>query len=433
MRILMCFSGALTRTLGASKVYVEVANAVRDNGHTCDLVGPDTILSESEKEIVAGRGAGEKIYRQALKRFLQDHAGKYDVVEYEHTTLPYPRSEFSQEPLFVARSVLLQHHLSDGILPSSAQGIPSLVKRFLTESISRVIGTHRQEAETKVPYKRLVRLANKRVGLIFQDDGLSSAHLRRLQATVREADLVNVSNRYDKDRLLDDGIPEWKIRVFPFGMTIDRLRQFRETASEKATSDLPRVAFIGTFDLRKGCTDFPELVERVVQEVPDVHFRLLGTKGWLVNEHEVLACFPPALRSRVEVVPSFSPEKLPGLLADCSAGVFPSYLEGFGFGVLEMLAAGLPVVAYDAPGPPEMLPSKWLVESGNVEEMSSRIANLLTTTEEQGKVREEAQSRAGEFVWTEIAERTVDEYEKALRTLKKDERFKSVSAKNEDS
>ena len=38
-----------------------------------------------------------------------------------------------------------------------------------------------------------------------------------------------------------------------------------------------------------------------------------------------------------------------------SAGAFPSHCEGFPFGVLEMLAAGLPVVAYRAPGAPMMI------------------------------------------------------------------------------
>ena len=57
--------------------------------------------------------------------------------------------------------------------------------------------------------------------------------------------------------------------------------------------------------------------------VPGCRFKLLGTKGMLRTAGEVSAAFPRRLRPAVEVVPEFDPAKLPGLLADCSAGVFP--------------------------------------------------------------------------------------------------------------
>ena len=45
-----------------------------------------------------------------LRDFLRRSAADYDVVEYDHTYLPYPRSDFPRGPLFVARCVLLHHH-----------------------------------------------------------------------------------------------------------------------------------------------------------------------------------------------------------------------------------------------------------------------------------------------------------------------------------
>ena len=73
--------------------------------------------------------------------------------------------------------------------------------------------------------------------------------------------------------------------------------------------------------------------------------------------------FPKKLRGYIEVIPQFHPDELPILLSSCSLGIFPSYLEGFAFGVLEMLAAALPVIAYDTPGAPMMVPEQYLVPS----------------------------------------------------------------------
>ena len=60
----------------------------------------------------------------------------------------------------------------------------------------------------------------------------------------------------------------------------------------------------------------------------------------------------------LEFVSDFRPEDLPTLLADCTVGAFPSYVEGFGLAVLEQLASGLPTVAYDTAGPRDLLASR---------------------------------------------------------------------------
>jgi glycosyltransferase involved in cell wall biosynthesis len=191
-----------------------------------------------------------------------------------------------------------------------------------------------------------------------------------------------------------------------------RWEQFETQAAGDA--ERPTVAFVGTFDVRKGCLDFPALVRRVSDAVPEVRFRLLGTRGWLADEHEVRGCFPPKLRNHVEVVSTFAPDDLPRLLAPCSVGVFPSYWEGFGFGVLEMLAAGLPVIAYDAPGPPEMVPSDWLVPPGDTAAMGKKVVDLLQSPESRSEAGHEARSRAAQFRWDEIAERTAAAYQEAV-------------------
>ena len=63
-------------------------------------------------------------------------------------------------------------------------------------------------------------------------------------------------------------------------------------------------------------------------------------------------------RKALSCRPTFEEADLPSLLADCAVALFPSYVEGFGLAVLEQLAAGLPTIAYDVPGPRQILDSQ---------------------------------------------------------------------------
>ena len=144
--------------------------------------------------------------------------------------------------------------------------------------------------------------------------------------------------------------------------------------------------------------------------VPNAKFRLIGTAGLFQSEAEVLAHFPSSLRPSIEVIPRFKPEDLPALLESCSAGVFPSYIEGFGFGVLEMLAAGLPVIAYDAPGPPDMLPREYLTPRGDVAATSKSLVDLLKDPVTLKQKRIEARERARSFTWKRAAQQTLDAF-----------------------
>ena len=92
MRILFCTPAPLTKSLGAAKVVVELAEEMRELGWECDLVSIRDLADQSGLSMC-----------KSLRGYLLEHAANYDVVDYDHEYLPYPRSEFSPQPLFVAR------------------------------------------------------------------------------------------------------------------------------------------------------------------------------------------------------------------------------------------------------------------------------------------------------------------------------------------
>ena len=362
MRILFCSRNHLSKELGASKVLIELAEEMEREGWDCTIVSPHDI----------GFGLnGNEDYHQQLRQYLIKHASEYDVVEYDHGHLPYPRSDFHFGTLFVARSVLLGHHFNKIAIPRDTS-IKGRVRSMLFGRDEAARGRQRTE---------------------------------RAEVTVKEADLVNVLNLDDRAELVSCGIPDEKIVVIPAG--ISRSSRMLFDAVSSAPPVEPVVVFIGTFDHRKGASDFPLIVEHVSRAVPNVRFQLLGT---FRDQHAVMNHFPKRLRSRIDVLPRFHPDELPKLLSTGSVGIFPSYLEGFGIGVLEMLAASIPVISYNCPGPPEMLTTDYLVAPGDWSGMSAKVIDLLKDKDSLTKARCWARQRSQHFRWESIAQITSELY-----------------------
>jgi glycosyltransferase involved in cell wall biosynthesis len=236
---------------------------------------------------------------------------------------------------------------------------------------------------------------------------------RRTHMSVREADLVNVANHDDRAELIRSGVPADKITVIPYGISQRRRTLFNAVSSVPPLK--PKVAFVGSFDARKGAIDFPNIVRAISKALPDVTFRLLGT---IKTEDEVLSHFPENVRGRIEVISKYVADELPQLLATCSVGIFPSYIEGFGFGVLEMLAASVPVIAYSSPGPPMMLSTEYLVPRGDTTALSGKVVDLLGDRNKLIQAREIARRRSREFCWERIARQTSQIYLERVHKLR---------------
>ncbi|MGO8674091.1 MAG: glycosyltransferase family 4 protein [Capsulimonadaceae bacterium] len=374
MKILFCGQAAMVKELGASKVLIELAEELTLIGWECKLLAPADLTQLGQGQTL------RQAYPEALRDYLVKHAEEFDVIDYDHEYLPFPRSVFSARPLFVARSVLLTLHLAS---------IPIPTGNTLRSRIGQLVRGRSRSGEI-------------------------SRRVCQTRTTVEQADLVNVSNWDDRDELVRRGIPEDKIVVIPYGISRRRRPLFDAVSSEVRIQ--PRVAFVGTFDYRKGAREFPSIVRDIVEQVPDVRFRLLGTSGMFATAEQVLAHFPSALAPRIEVIPRYKADELPSLLAECSLGIFPTYMEGMPFGVLEMLASSLPVFAYDSPGPSMMLPRDYLVPRGDSHALAARTATLLNDTPRLAAARISAKERSQEFTWEASARQTDDLYRKLVAT-----------------
>ena len=364
MKILFYTPFPPAKETGACKVVLELAEEMELLGWECKVIGPPEVaaaLSSHHQSLSPN---------ERLRQYLIENAEKYDVVDYEHPHLPFPRSDFSRHPLFVARSVMLLHHIEQYAVP---------VGKGLKSKIGQL-----------VKGKERAQRLRQAISECFY--------------TIQQADLVNLCNDDEKETIISLGISADKIVVLPFGISRTRRPLFDAIPSEPPKS--PVVAFVGSFDYRKGANEFPSIVKRVSQQVPSVRFRMLGTAGMFSTEQSVLNHFPKPLWQFLEVIPKFPATELPLLLGHCSVGLFPSRVEGFPFGVLEMLAASLPVVAYDVPGPRMTLPKNLLVKAGDIASISDKIVALLNNHNELKEARVWAKQKSQQYRWKGIAEAT---------------------------
>ncbi len=384
LRILMVNHVRWSRNLGASRVQLELAEEFQKLGHHVEKFSYDDAFPGPEKRWQAWF----RNFSRHARAYVRRHGHRFDIIDANQTDLPYPKASLGFRGLLVARSV--------GLIP--------LYRELFFDRDS-------PEQRSSLHPKRLAKAI-----LTYP------AYRRRhdyVLPSLQHSDLINVANAdevsYVRDRF---GLGD-KCVSFPFGLTDERYAAFtRPGLSARDRLDRATVAFVGSWEPRKGVRDWPQILARVRSRVPAAEVLFLGT-GCDADYVRSQLGFPGA--DWIRVVPRFDSNELPDLLTQATVGAFPSYVEGFGFAVLEKLASGLPTVTYDAPGPREMmrhLPAHWMTPPGAALAFGDRLADLLELdSETYGNFSAQCQTVAGQFLWRDIARRTLNAYAAALNAL----------------
>jgi glycosyltransferase involved in cell wall biosynthesis len=312
-------------------------------------------------------------------RFVRKNADRFDVIDAHIGVLPFSKKSLRWSGLLVARSV--------GFYRLYEKFEKAAVKRWPPVDKGRLIGRIFYSF-----FKKRVRAAS--------------------DASVKYCDLLNVPNRVELACVRDEMQLDTPTLVQPYGLAPARHRDLSSVAnSVESRWRAKKVCFLGMWSARKGAKDWGQIIQQIRVRVPAARFLFLGT---MVEDHLVLNDLNLGVPDFLELVPQFAHEDLPRLLADCSVGAFPSYVEGFGLAVIEQLAAGLPTVAYDAPGPGEILRDalpELLIPPGDISSFSEVVATILERdfTGYQDLCRRSA-NIAERFSWPRIAQDTLAEY-----------------------
>lgn len=385
LRILAIINLPWDSRLGAARVWIELTREWTRAGHTVEKycltdAFPDPPASR------AGSALRQVLFPHQAAAFVRQHGHRFDVIDCLIGVLPYSKVSLGFQGLLVGRSV----------------GLFRLYNRFLRDAAKLPPG------EQKGHW----------YGHLFH-------HLidwrARIDAekSLRGCDLLNLPNEDERSEVAADFRLQAPAIVEPYGLNDEFLHALAAAAAPvERRLQGKKVCFIGMWGPRKGSREWPRIMEAIWARHPATKFVFLGT---MFDEAVVRADLGSANDARISCQPTFTENDLPSLLADCAIGIFPSHIEGFGLAVIEQLAAGVPTIAYDVPGPRQILRTqqeRLLTPVGNTAAIAARAIELLSLPEDEYQsLSASCTELARGYRWKEIAENTIKHYRSALLSL----------------
>jgi glycosyltransferase involved in cell wall biosynthesis len=384
LRILIILHMPWTRDMGGPRVSVEMADEFVKLGHHVDKFDLHDAFPRWNRLLPIFYMA---FFHGRAIDYVRRNGHKYDIIQAEQGNLPLFKGKLNYEGLLVARS----------------NGLAHFYEAFMAGEARR----KRQEGirEGSLAGNLLRRLAARMAQVV-----------RNAERSFDAADVIVMINQDELNYVAETLGHRDKAVLFHNGLSEARFAEFAACRTEPAQRLAgQQIAFVGSWGDRKGAQDFPRLVRGVRAARPQASFLLLGTGA---DQVALRAHFAPQDRDAVQVVPVYRSAELPGLLAGATVGFLPSYIEGFGLGVLESLAAGIPSLAYDVPGPREMLrhfTPPLLTPPGDVEAAAARLIALLDLPpDEYAALSARSIEVAGLFHWQDIACRMLTHYQEKM-------------------
>lgn len=381
LKILFVLQTPWGTNFGMSKVHYDLKIAFEKLGHSVDWLDHDKLYPKGEGLTTHLFGESTQV---RIFNYLKKHGNDYDVIDANQRCVPYSKEEMGFSGVLVFRS----------------HGLPPVYRLEELHPLYKKMTTPAHK-EVKVSLKN-------RVG-DFKRFLLKGEGEWAFWDSVRYADVVHVLNQGEFNYLKVYGVPEKKLKLVPNGVNDSYITLGNEYLKELGQRS--EISFVGSWTVRKGILHLPEIALALKDNYSS--FNVLGV-GTGVALEDIEGKFDKAVSDRVNVVAHYRSDELTTLLKRTKVGAFPSYIDGFGLAIIEQLALGIPVVAFDIPGPRDILKEvdeSLLVTRGDVNMFRDKINSILNMPADEYKLlAEKCRARALDFRYSVIANQFLEIY-----------------------
>ncbi|MVN22240.1 glycosyltransferase family 4 protein [Mucilaginibacter arboris] len=389
MKILIVSHGVINNDSGLGRVHYELIQEYKKAGHLVEKVDYSDLYPKGQNKFQRVFGSS---FTEKLLNYLQKNAFKYNVIDANFENVAFPKESFGFKGVLFVRS--------HGIRPLY------IVAAEKIERYAKVL-----EAEGKAK-KSIKGIAGSYIRSLYKD-----LTLEDFEASLKYADVVHCLNTHEYEYFIKNGVEKNKLVFIPNGLPQHVLTGLYLDPSVRKKNNAI-ISFLGSWSFVKGIKDWRSISNFLIKnsELKEIHIL-----GCVVSEDMVKSDFDDSVFNLLKITSTFKPNQLSYLLEKTKVGVFPSYMEGFGFAVLEQLAAGIPVVAYNIPGVADMLNQvdpTLLIEPGKIENLVEKVKYLLNLNEDAyERLSNKCIEVSKRYILENLAPVYLQTFENSLKTL----------------
>lgn len=211
----------------------------------------------------------------------------------------------------------------------------------------------------------------------------------------RFADIIIIDNDSLMKELRRQDFPMKKVYINHLGID---LPYFKSIVPTKRSFD---AVFMGRLHSSKGIFDLISIWRTIVDKISHAKLAIIGTGDRHALEKLKRTIRRAGLQKNIQLLGYLENEAAFSLIKSSKVFLFPSHEEGFGLVIGEVMACGVPIVAYDLPMYQNTFKKGMrTVHLGRIDLFSSSVLDLLREKKERIKLIKIGSSCVKRFTWS---------------------------------
>lgn len=298
----------------------------------------------------------------------------------------------------------------------------SAIRRLLVKYDPDILHVHGQRAGLigrfavrNLPIKVVYTEHTRTLQFKLANSALDWAHIRAMQMLDKFTNINIAVSKAVADFLIQSKITQpHKIKIIHNGISLSANKHIDGQALELVNQyGLKKqdiiIGTIGSLNIQKDTATLIKAMPRVITKLPKAKLVIVGS-GPLKHKLQKLT---QKLGISQNVIFAGVIKEIPGILQIFTVFVLPSRSEAFGISILEAMKAGVPVIATNVGGIPEIITNNRngiLIEAGDSKTLASSIIRLVNDRKLQQKFSKAGEETIKNFSINKMVQATVKVY-----------------------